>query len=96
MTSEPEVAFVWVWLPGAVEPVIAGRLDPVGPTVTFTYGQSYLEREDPMPLYLPELPLKRGAISSPVGEIPGCIADAGAGCLGSAGDPLSPDRPGGC
>ena len=76
MTSEPEVAFVWVWLPGAVEPVVAGRLDPVGPTVTFTYGQSYLEREDPMPLYLPELPLKRGAISSPVGEIPGCIADA--------------------
>jgi serine/threonine-protein kinase HipA len=76
MTSEPEVAFVWVWLPGAVEPVIAGRLDPVGPAVTFTYGQSYLEREDAMPLYLPELPLKRGAISPPVGEIPGCIADA--------------------
>jgi serine/threonine-protein kinase HipA len=77
MTSEPGVAFVWVWLPGAVEPVVAGRLDPVGPTVTFTYGQSYLKRENPMPLYLPELPLKRGAISSPVGEIPGCIADAG-------------------
>ena len=71
MTSEPEVAFVWVWLPGAVEPVIAGRLDPVGPTVTFTYGQSYLEREDAMPLYLPELPLKRGAISASVGENPG-------------------------
>jgi serine/threonine-protein kinase HipA len=77
MTSEPEVAFVWVWLPGAVEPVIAGRLDPVGPTVTFTYGQSYLEREDSMPLYLPELPLERGAISPAVGEMPGCIADAG-------------------
>jgi serine/threonine-protein kinase HipA len=76
MPSEPEVAFVWVWLPGAAEPVIAGRLDPVGPTVTFTYGQSYLEREDAIPLYLPELPLRRGAISAPVGEIPGCIADA--------------------
>lgn len=76
MTSEPEVAFVWVWLPGAVEPVIAGRLDPIGPTVTFTYGQSYLERGNAMPLYLPELPLNRGAISAPVGEIPGCIADA--------------------
>ncbi|HKH64311.1 MAG TPA: HipA domain-containing protein [Solirubrobacterales bacterium] len=76
MTSEPKVAFVWVWLPGAVEPVIAGRLDPVGPAVTFTYGQSYLEREDAIPLYLPELPLKRGPISALVGEIPGCIADA--------------------
>lgn len=76
MTSEPEVAFVWVWLPGAGEPVVAGRLDPVGPIVTFTYGQSYLEREDAMSLYLPELPLRRGPISPLVGETPGCIADA--------------------
>lgn len=77
MTSEPEGAFVWVWLPGATEPVVAGRLDPVGPAVTFTYGRSYLEREDRIPLYLPELPLNRGPISPLVGEIPGCIADAG-------------------
>lgn len=77
MPSEPEVAFVWVWLPGAAEPVVAGRLDPVGPIVTFTYGQSYLERENRIPLYLPELPLERGAISPLIGEIPGCIADAG-------------------
>lgn len=76
MPSEPEVAFVWVWLPDATEPVVAGRLDPVGPIVTFTYGRSYLERDDAIPLYLPELPLERGAISPPVGEIPGCIADA--------------------
>jgi serine/threonine-protein kinase HipA len=75
MPSEPDVAFVWVWLPGAAEPVVAGRLDPVGPNVTFTYGQSYLERDDSIPLYLPELPLERGAISPLVGEIPGCIAD---------------------
>lgn len=77
MPSEPEVAFVWVWLPGTAEPVVAGRLDSVGPIVTFTYGQSYLERENSIPLYLPELPLKRGPISPQVGEIPGCIADAG-------------------
>lgn len=77
MTSEPEVAFVWVWLPGATEPVVAGRLDPAGPIVTFTYGQTYLERENAIPLYLPELPLRRGPISPPVGDIPGCIADAG-------------------
>jgi serine/threonine-protein kinase HipA len=77
MTSEPEVAFVWVWLPGGAEPVVAGRLDLVGPTVAFTYGQRYLEREDRIPLYLPELPLQRGPISPLVGDIPGCIADAG-------------------
>ncbi len=77
MPSEPEVAFVWSWLPGAADPVVAGRLDPVGPLVTFTYGRSYLEREDRIPIYLPELPLERGPISPPVGDIPGCIADAG-------------------
>ena len=76
MTSEPEGAFVWVWLPGATEPVVAGRLDAVGPIVTFTYGQSYLGRDDAIPLYLPELPLRRGPISPLVGELAGCVSDA--------------------
>ncbi|HET9592121.1 MAG TPA: hypothetical protein VFP17_04325, partial [Solirubrobacterales bacterium] len=76
-TSEPQQAFVWVWLPDATEPVVAGRLDPVGPIVNFTYGRSYLEREDAIPLYLPELPLQRGPISPHVGELAGCIEDAG-------------------
>lgn len=77
MTSEPQRVFVWVWLPGATEPVVAGRLDPVGPIVNFTYGRSYLERENAIPLYLPELPLAPGQISPLAGEIQGCIADAG-------------------
>jgi|SRR6478752_943887 len=77
MTSEPQRVFVWVWLPGATEPVVAGRLDPVGPIVNFTYGRSYLERENAIPLYLPELPLEPGQISPHIGEIHGCIADAG-------------------
>ncbi len=76
MTSEPQQAFVWVWLPGASDPVVAGRLDTVGETVTFTYGQSYLARDDRIALYLPELPLARGQISPRVGDIAGCIADA--------------------
>ena len=62
MTSEPREAFVWAWLPGATDPVVAGRLDAVGDTLTFTYGRSYLAREDAIPLYLPELPLRRGRI----------------------------------
>lgn len=77
MTSEPERAFVWVWLPGAVDPVVAGRLDAEGRVLVFTYGRSYLEREDRVPLYLPELPLGRGAIPPRVGAVAGCIADAG-------------------
>ena len=77
MTSEPGHAFVWVWLPGAAEPVVAGRLDPEGEVLTFTYGRSYLMREDRIPLYLPELPLRRGAIPPLAGEMAGCINDAG-------------------
>jgi serine/threonine-protein kinase HipA len=76
MTSEPRQAFVWTWLPGATEPVVAGRLDAAGDIVTFTYGRSYLERDHPLALYLPELPLRRGPISPLVGDIAGCIADA--------------------
>ena len=76
MTSEPQQAFVWVWLPGAADPVVAGRLDNAGNIVTFTYGRSYLAREDRIALYLPELPLGRGPISPLVGDIAGCIADA--------------------
>jgi len=76
MTSEPREAFVWVWLPGAVDLVVAGRLDREGEIVTFTYGRSYLEREQRLPLFLPELPLRRGPIPPRAGEVAGCIADA--------------------
>ncbi len=76
MTSEPQRAFVWIWLPGAAGPVVAGRLDATGEFVTFTYGRSYLAREDRIALYLPELPLRRGPISPLVGDVAGCIADA--------------------
>src|SRR5262245_52799898 len=77
MTSEPQGIFVWVWLPGATEPVVAGRLDPAGLAVDFTYGRTYLEREDAIPLYLPELPLSPEPIPPIVGEMARCIADAG-------------------
>ena len=50
MTSEPKQAFVWVWLPGATDPVVAGRLDAIGEIVTFTYGRSYLDRDGAIPL----------------------------------------------
>ncbi|MCW2973089.1 MAG: phosphatidylinositol kinase [Thermoleophilia bacterium] len=76
MTSDAE-AFVWVWLPGATEPVVAGRVEQRDGLVSFNYGRSYLAREDAIALYLPELPLVRGAIP-PRGalQMAGCIDDA--------------------
>lgn len=76
-TSEPGEAFVWIWLPGAADPVVAGRLEDLGEIVWFAYGRSYLRREDRIPLFLPELPLGRGPIAPEAGTIAGCIADAG-------------------
>ena len=78
MTSEPTEAFVWAWLPGASEPVVAGRLETSGEIVYFTYGRSYLDRFGAIPLYLPELPLRRGRIRPPDGlTVAGCIRDSG-------------------
>lgn len=78
-TSEPpQEAFVWIWLPGETEPVVAGRLEVVGDLVSFVYGRSYLGREDAISLFDRELPLDPGRISPPPGmSIAGCIADAG-------------------
>jgi serine/threonine-protein kinase HipA len=76
-SENPNHAYVWIWLPSAIEPVVAGRLDREGAVTTFTYGASYLSRAAAVPLFLPELPLKRGPQSPIVGEIAGCIADAG-------------------
>lgn len=75
--ADPTEAFVWVWLPGAGRPVVAGRLIDRGAVTTFTYGLTYLARSDAIPLYLPELPLERGEQSPRSGTLPGCIADAG-------------------
>lgn len=52
--GRPDRAYVWVWLPGADEPVVAGQLRTEGDIVTFNYGRSYLARPDAIPLYLPE------------------------------------------
>lgn len=67
-------AYVWAWLPGSTEPVVAGRLARDEDKLTFNYGQSYLSRADALSLYEPELPLRRGAI----GPVPGLTM---AGCL---------------
>lgn len=76
--AAPVDAFVWVWLPGAIEPVVVGRIAASGSVFTFTYGLSYLSRPEAIPLFLPELPLTRGPIQPPNGlPIAGCLRDAG-------------------
>lgn len=77
MTSShaiPTEAFVWTWLPGAVQPVVAGRIASEDGVYVFNYGRSYLERQDALPIYLPELPLGKGVM---VPESPSVMA----GCL---------------
>lgn len=84
-TSEtaPTSAYVWVWLPDATKPIVAGRVDEVAGTYYFTYGRSYLGHENAMSLYEPELPLRSGRISpSRDLSIAGCLRDAGPAAWG--------------
>lgn len=82
MTSKTEKeAFVWIWLPGETEPVVAGRLEADNNNIMFNYGKSYLDRigdsKPAIPIYEPELPLKAGVLPLSAGlTIPGCIRDA--------------------
>ncbi len=69
-------AFVWAWLPGAVEPVVAGKLTADGEHLIFNYGKSYLARDNAIALYEPELPLRPGLIPLLPGlSMPACIRD---------------------
>jgi serine/threonine-protein kinase HipA len=73
----PRQAFVWTWLPGADEPVVAGKLTLTGSRLVFNYGQSYLQREGAISLYEPELPLRAGLLPLLPGlAMPGVIRDA--------------------
>lgn len=70
-------AFVWIWLPGETEPVVAGKLTAQGHSLVFNYGQSYLLREKAIPIYAPELPLVSGFLPLLPGmSMPSCIRDA--------------------
>ena len=77
MTSEYSEIFVWIWLPGETEPVVAGKLASQGTEYVFNYGKSYLERANAIAIYDAELPLRQGLIPLLPGlNIPGCLRDA--------------------
>ncbi|VAW66645.1 HIPA PROTEIN [hydrothermal vent metagenome] len=73
-------AYVWIWLPGETEPIVAGRLEADNGNLLFNYGKSYLDRvndtKPAIPIYEPELPLKAGTLPLLEGlSLPGCIRD---------------------
>lgn len=78
MTTSDDELYVWVWLPGATDPVVAGRVFRSGELFRYQYGRSYLDRPEALSLYEPELRLRRGPID-PVAGLPiaGCLDDAG-------------------
>lgn len=77
VTRSPREAFVWVWLQGKAEPVVAGKLVLTSGRLQFHYGQSYLARRDAISLYDRELPLKSGSLSLLPGlSMPGCLRDS--------------------
>ncbi|MCZ2403665.1 hypothetical protein IV498_10835 [Paenarthrobacter sp. Z7-10] len=62
MTTSDEL-YVWTWLPGQTEPVVARRAEQAGPLVTFVYGLRYRARPDAISLFTPKLPLLPGTRS---------------------------------
>lgn len=83
MTSKNQYkeAYVWIWLPEETKPIIAGKLEADGDTLSFNYGKSYLGRikDTPpaIPIYEPELPLNAGVLTNLDGlKMPGCIRDS--------------------
>lgn len=72
----PKEVFVWIWLPDATEPVVAGRIELNGQRQVFNYGRSYLDKRVALSIYEPELPLKAGAIEPLAGlSMAGCLRD---------------------
>ena len=76
-TQTDAAAHAWVWLPGQTEPVAAGRLEQAGERLRFRYDPDYLERDDAIALYAPELPLEPGLHPAASAELlPSCLRDA--------------------
>lgn len=74
--AQASEAFVWIWLPESTAPVVAGRITQDADRFVFNYGASYLERTDAIPIYAPELPLRRGIIEPQAGlSMASCIRD---------------------
>lgn len=67
--KDNQESFVWIFLPGEVHPMAAGKLEEEGGFIHFNYGKSYRERiggiTPAMPIYEPQLPLPPGVLPLP-------------------------------
>ncbi len=70
-TAQYKQAYVWIWLPGATKPIVAGKLEADGDKLLFNYGKSYLDNNAAISVYDPELPLKAGALPAVYVQNPG-------------------------
>jgi len=79
--SQNKEAYVWIWLSGETQPVVAGKLVLDHDLIHFNYGKSYLDRindENPaISIYEPELPLRAGILPL-LNDLamPSCLRDA--------------------
>lgn len=94
MTSEPAGAFVWIWMPGETDPVVAGRIERRDQRHVFFYAGSYLARSGAVAIYEPELPLDNFELESLDGDMPLCIDDAAPDSWGRAVINAVANRPG--
>lgn len=79
MISEPKSLFVWIWLPGKSEPVVAGQvlLGKDTQVIHFGYGRSFRSNPDAYPIFTPDLPLQEGLIDPLDGHLLApCLRDA--------------------
>lgn len=76
--SSSKECFVWIWLPEATEPVVAGKLMQTPQRYQFIYGQHYLKNPDAIPLFDEELPLQSGIQEKTYGieSLFGCLRDS--------------------
>ena len=77
LNHRPARLFAWIWLLGKTTPMVADRVHAEGNYFVFTYGCSYLAREDAIPAYAPELSLNPGGIApEPPLKIANVLRDA--------------------
>lgn len=73
--KRPDQVFVWIWLPGAVEPVPCGALRAVAGRADFAYGRLYMERAGAMSVF-DDIPLRAGVQQPRNGELASSLRDA--------------------
>jgi serine/threonine-protein kinase HipA len=70
-------AYVWIWLPGAREPIVAAKIAKKNNLYAFTYGRSYRENLSAIGLSPFELPLEVGEfLPAGLNNIHSCVRDA--------------------